>query len=342
MSLAITAILALNLVNPAVGVPAKDAARWSYLYQMADSHGPLAMNWAKMTYDVAAGELFAIDTANRSVRIFGKRGMQTFSLDDNSALGIVLDLASLSNGDLIVLSLSHGKQTILRCNFRGKPLKAITLKDVPAPVAKGFAPSRVVARYDHLYFIDPSRMRVVVTNAAGLHQRSYDLAQLLKFDDRQRADTGITGFDVDYAENLLFTIQPLFMAYVVSPEGKVQGFGGAGSRHGKFNVVGGITADEHGNYYVTDLLRGVVVIYDAQLKFRGEFGGGIAGFRSPRYVAAGNGHVFVSLGARRGIAAFKVSVSQINKSVTQKHLATLGVLGTVQQGRLHGSGSLYR
>ena len=324
MSLLITTVLALNLATPAAGVQERHAARWSHMYHLADVNGTLPTSWAAITYDSAAGELFAIDTAQRSVRVFGSKGMQTFRFGDDDALGTASALAPMANGDLIVIAMNKGKHEILRCNFRGKKIHAIKLSDIPAPVAKDFRADRVVVRYNKLYFADTSRMRVVVTTAKGQHLRSYDLAIMLNLDARKREETGITGFNVDHAENLLFTIQPLFMGFVVSPEGKLKGFGSKGSRPGKFNIIGGIASDEAGNTYVTDMLRGVVLVFDQHLRFRGEFGSEIEGFRSPRYVAAGNGKVFVSLGARRGIATFRVSVSPLDKP--KKQLAVNGVL----------------
>ena len=48
-------------------------------------------------------------------------------------------------------------------------------------------------------------------------------------------------------------------------------FGTRGSGPGKFNIVAGIAADESGHLFVTDTLRAVVIAFDKELKFVGEF-----------------------------------------------------------------------
>ena len=271
------------------------------------------MSWSALSQDADHRELFVVDAGAGVIRVFADRGVETYRFGDASGLGGAQSVAPIAGGDVIVLTYRSGKAKILRCDFRGQKRAELQLRGVPSAIAKGFAPDHVVARDRKLYFVDRSAMRVVVSDDQGAHLRSYDIAARLKLDARKRADTGITGFNVDYQHNVLFTIQPLFAAFMLSPAGELRRFGRPGGRAGRFNIIGGIAADRQGNLYVTDMLRGVVLVFDPKLRFRGEFGGAGAGFVSPRSVEAGDGRVFVSLGGRRGVATFRVSVPEVRK-----------------------------
>lgn len=325
----LTTIFALNI---AAGVPAPKAARWTYLYHLGSAVSEtVPISWGVLAQDDDHRELFVVDTAVGTIRVFADRGVQTYRFGDDSTLRGALSAAPLSDGDVVVLSYRQGKPKIVRCNFRGQKRSTIDLRGVPAAIAKGFRPDRLVARKQTLYLVDRGLMRVVVTDGWGKYQRSHDIAALLKLSERKREETGITGFNVDFRDNVLFTIQPLFSAFVLSPAGKLRRFGEPGGRAGRFNIIGGIAADRDDNLYVTDMLRGVVLVFDSTLRFRGEFGGAAAGFVSPRAVEAGDGRVFVSLGGRRGIATFRVSVPQVRKAnkprVTRNHSAQADKLG---------------
>jgi hypothetical protein len=130
---------------------------------------------------------------------------------------------------------------------------------------------------------------------------------------RKAGDAGFTGFGVDGRGNVLFTVAPLFQAFVLSPEGELRGFGVRGSSPGKFNVVGGIAADPDGNLYVTDVLRSVVMVFDAAFEFQGEFGyrgDGPGNLIAPRDLVVGDGQVFVTQSAARGVSVFRIGPSR--------------------------------
>jgi len=161
-----------------------------------------------------------------------------------------------------------------------------------------------------IYLADLPRMKVLVVDEQGAYAASYDLATLIDLEEKNREDAGLGGFNVDPAGNLLFTVPPLFRAYVLSPGGEVRSFGTPGSAPGKFNVVNGIAGDETGRLYVVDTLKCAVLAFDRDFKFLGEFGyRGYSPGRliAPRSVAVGNGNVYVAQYGGRGVTVYRVA-----------------------------------
>jgi DNA-binding beta-propeller fold protein YncE len=158
-------------------------------------------------------------------------------------------------------------------------------------------------------------MRVVVTDAGGSFIKGYDLAVMFNFNDQQRADSGIEGFTVDNRGNMLFTISALGTAVRCSQDGTVNEFGRRGSGPGKFGVPCGIASDKAGNLLVTDKLRGVVLIFDKDLKFVREFG--IRGLRPGNLIVPNEitvdttaNRVYVSQMRRRGVNIYQLSYGE--------------------------------
>ena len=90
---------------------------------------------------------------------------------------------------------------------------------------------------------------------------------------------------------------------MLSPDGTLQGFGVRGSAPGKFNVISGIARDERGYYYVSDILKSAVLVFDKNFRWLKEFGYRAAtpgSLVAPVDVAAGDGKVFVSQFADAG------------------------------------------
>lgn len=297
--------LAAALVATVCASPAVAALDATYAWSLASPTGPLRSSGVSLSYDAKGKELFVVDGGK--VRVFGESGMETFAFGGDAALGAVRDVAALDGGDLLVLSAS-AELSIVRCNFRGEVLGRFEPRGIPAALA-GFSPAFIRQRAGRVYLADPRAMVVAVLDADGAFLASHDLAALAGVAEK-RADTGFRGFGVDAAGNLLFTVQPLFAAFVVAPDGTVRSFGVRGSAPGKFNVVGPIGADDRGNLYVADMLRSVVIVFDRELRFVREFGyrgkapGNLA---VPVDLAVGNGKVFVSQYAQRGVSVFDVA-----------------------------------
>jgi DNA-binding beta-propeller fold protein YncE len=287
-------------------MPAFADIRSAFAYRLSDSNGELPLSWAALSWDPAADELYVMDSANGVVEIFNYSGMVLYTFGDDAALGSVIGVAPLEGGDIAILSQRALAWKLWRCNFRGEPKSEIAVGQLPEGFT-GFKPTALRSANGKLYLADTESLRVLVIGPRGDIAASWDLRRLLKL-GRKDAGNGMRGFNVDRAGNLLGTVPGSFLAFVVSPEGEVRKFGERGSQPGRFNVVAGIAADENGNVYVIDTLRAVVMAFDAQLKFAGEFG-----YRgteddnliAPNEVAAGNGRVFVSQ-SLGGVKAFDV------------------------------------
>jgi DNA-binding beta-propeller fold protein YncE len=97
----------------------------------------------------------------------------------------------------------------------------------------------------------------------------------------------------------------------MQPDGQFEVFGTSGGARGKFGVVAGIEADEHGNIYVADRLRSVVLIFDDEFNFQTEMGyrgGAPHNLVVPDDLAvdARNNKLYVSQAANLGVSVFKL------------------------------------
>jgi DNA-binding beta-propeller fold protein YncE len=279
--------------------------RLEYRYNLATVAGDIHTSAATLNYDRQANELYVVGYGQ--VRVFNAAGMEVFRFGDDTALGIIYGVAALEDGDLLVVSYRDGKPGLLRCNFRGEILKAVELQGVP-DAFQGFGANRIAYQGGRVYLADEAGMRVLVVDPAGKYLASYDLAAIID-EAKRRQDYGLNGFAVDRDGNMLFTVAPLFKAFVVSLSGQVRSFGSPGSAPGKFGIVAGIGADARGRYYVADSLKCVVIVFDRDLNFVGQFGtrgarpGQLIG---PTSLAVADSRVFVSQQGNRGVTVYQV------------------------------------
>jgi DNA-binding beta-propeller fold protein YncE len=281
----------------------------AYLHTLANFNGPLLTQWGNIYVDRERGETYIIDSNARDVKIYNANGMETFVFGDTGNLGIVYDLTVDANGDIVIISTKDGTPDIVRCNYRGEPKETVALTDLPDDFSS-FSPKRIVHQNGKLFLADTSGLRIAVTDMNGMFQRGYDIAPMIDVADSKRSEKEMTGFNVDGKENMFFTISVLFQAFRVSPEGKLVGFGHAGSGPGAFGVVSGIVSDDRGYIYVTDKLKSVVLVFDDRnFDFQTEFG--YRGNRPHNLIVPNdididsNGNVYVSQGANRGISVFR-------------------------------------
>lgn len=287
------------------------AIEGSFLYTLSDANGPIAASWVRLAHDPRAHESFVLDPSEGVVRVFNRSGMETYAFGDDESLGAVSDVAVLDGGALVLLTYLRGKPTLLRCDFRGRPVATLEIHGAP-PSAAGFVPDRLRVAGGLLYLASSQAMQVLAVKPDGTWVRSYDASGVAT--GKKRGDAGFTGFGVDANGNVLFTVAPLFQAYVLSPEGVLRSFGTRGSSPGKFNVVAGIAADDAGNLYLTDVLRSVVMVFDATFQFQGEFGYrgyGPGNLIAPRDLVVGDGQVFVTQSAARGVSVFRVEPPRV-------------------------------
>jgi len=300
-------MLAAALSAAAAPSPA-GALKLEYLYDFATLGGKVRLGGLQVAFDPAGNEIFA--TGYGAVRIFNTAGVQTFSFrTDYAAEGSLIGVAALADGDLFLLTRRNDRGFgLFRANYRGEPVGEVVLSGIPAEIGADFQPTEIAYANGHVYLADQGQMKVLVLDETGAFAASYDLADMLGV-AAARDDLGLSAFNVDREGNLLFTIAPLFTAYVVSPDGAVKSFGKPGSAPGKFNILSGIASDDAGRLYVADSLKSAVLVFDRSFNFLGEFGyrGRAPGnLLRPRSLAAGNGRVYVAQAGDRGVTVFRI------------------------------------
>lgn len=298
-------IAALSLAGRAAAPPSKIESR--FLYALSSTTGTLPYSWASLSMDREAMELYVV--SGGIVDIFNDAGMSVYDFANETGYGQPFAIAPIKGGDLYLLTNTADGWAVVRTNFRGDVIGKVEITGLPDDFAAEFRPSTLVTSGGKIFLADKARMRVAVAGLDGKVASTVDFVDLMSIGEKQRADASMRAFDVDASGNMLFTISALFSAYVYSPDGKLRGFGMKGSTPGKFNVVGGITADESGHIYVTDVLRCAVMVFDASdFSFLGEFGerGYYASdIVAPLNVAAANGKVYVTQ-SRGGVKVFGV------------------------------------
>lgn len=279
-----------------------------FLHKLSSTTGVLPLHGLAVDVDPFTKEILVVGEGR--VRIFNRSGMEIFSFGDDPELGGVAGAAPTADGDYLLLSLVDGSPVVVRANFRGEFKQRIVPKGLPPEVSRTFGANAIGWAQDRIYLADLGGMRVVVLNMDGSFDSFHDLAKLCGVEDK-RADNGVKGFRVAPNGDILFTVQTLFKAYVLSRDGTLRPFGQRGSAPGKFNVVTGIAVDEQGRYYVADILKSAVLVFDKDFRWLKEFGyrGSKPGsLIAPVDVAAGDGKVFVSQYARKGVSVFEVKV----------------------------------
>lgn len=281
-----------------------------YLYNLAETNGIIRQSFNDISYDRTTGELFVVGEG--MVRVFNQTGMETYRFLGDERTGYIYSAVALESGDLVVLGFADGELRLSRCDFRGEFQAELPLEGLAEHAPGRFHPVALTYANGKLYMMDQGAMRAVVVETDGRVVASHDLAALAGLTAEDREKTEIRGFSVDRNGALLFTIPTLFLAYVVEPDGTVRTFGTRGSTPGKFNVIAGIDRDEHGNVYVTDMLRSVVSVFDSQLRFVKEIGyrgRGPGGLVVPVEIVTAPDRIFVSQYGDRGVSVFKVAVN---------------------------------
>ena len=301
-------IFSLALAFFALALPIRGAAlELRYLHNLASLTGQIKLGGLGLSYDPVAREIFAIRYGG--VRIFNPAGVETYQFGHSQdEAGFVADVVALEDGDLVLLTYREQSFALLRANYRGEPQETLKLTGLPPELPEDFRPTALAYTRGRIYVADQLGMWVLVVDERGQAVATHDVAALIGVEAKRR-DLGLSGFAVDQAGNLLFTVAPLFKAYVYTPGGELRSFGTPGSAPGKFNVVSGIAADEQGRLFVVDTLKCAVLVFDRNLEFRGEFGyRGRAPGRliAPSRVVVGGGLVYVAQNAGRGVTVYQV------------------------------------
>ncbi len=287
----------------------------AYLYNLSDFSGMVPYSDVILHIDRQRDEIYG--SLGNSVRIFSSTGMEVYRFEVDLALGQILDLVVEDSGDLLLLTyepMETALQTpdetrqwwLSRCDYRGTPIERLEVTGLPAEL-EDFGPNALFYRDGLVTLASRSQHQVVTVDGSGAYQQSHDLAQLAKLEDP--ASEEIFGLDIDPAGNILFTIPTNFKAYVVSPDGELRQFGMAGSAPGKFGIVSGIIADDHGNILIADKLRNVVMVFDKTLRFLTEFSKARDRLlaRPTDLVMGEEGKFYVTQARGQGVAVFRLT-----------------------------------
>ena len=299
---------ALFLVLAALTVSAGDYTA-SFLYTLSDFSGTKPFSSARINQDSTKNEIYAM--IGEAVSIFNSSGMEIYRFDYDSNIGIVSDVAVLSNGQLAVLASKGPLTQLVRCNFRAELIGRIDMKGFPPDYA-GFSPNRVYSSDGKLYMVSLSAMRVIIVDEDGLFIKGIDLAKELGMSEKEREESGLGGFAIDQDGGFVFSVPATAKVYLLSPDGKTRVFGRRGSAPGRFGVATGVALDKNGNILVADKLRCVVMVFErnkfALLKEFGNRGFKPGNLIGPDDILVDNQNkAYVSSLRSRGISVYQLS-----------------------------------
>src|SRR5512135_2129314 len=141
----------------------------SYMYNLSNFYGVVGYEWCHPYFDLKTGEIYVAQGG--SVQVFNTAGMQIYSFSDGE-LGVIQDVSTDSEGNILALSWINQGYSIVKCNFRGEPRREIQIANLPEEFA-GFSPNRMVFREGLFYLVDKIRLRVAVIDRDGAYLKGY-------------------------------------------------------------------------------------------------------------------------------------------------------------------------
>lgn len=309
VSLLPAAVLSLLLLAlPAAGAD----VRLDFLYNLSDFTGPIPSSWVSFGVDSAQNELYVVNPSDQSVGVFDRNGISVYTFGEEGEFGAVMGVAVDEGGTIYVLAGVGQRWQVAFADFRGELQGYLNLTGLPPLFTENFSPNRIFYCQGRLYLADTHAFKVLMVDRKGNYLDGFAFDSLIKVNFKRRSDYDIRGFTVDRDGNIIFTIPVQSLVYIISPDRKVDSFGRRGSSPGKFNVVGGVAADDNGYLYVVDTLRCVIMVFDRNkdFMFRGEFGyrGWDPGnLIAPLEVAVLGDKVYVAQSANRGVSVYRVT-----------------------------------
>ena len=286
-----------------------------YLYRLSDFSGVVPYSDVQIHADRAHDEVYVGE--GDSIRVFNASGMEIFEFShDAMHLGSVADLAVDEKGDILVLSYRPGSSErpggmqVTRYTYRGEPKGEFEISGLPGEIGD-FSPNRMILHGDGIAFASTMACTVVFTDRSGAYVRHVDLLDALPAGDKGRDGAELGGLFIDAKDAILYTIPTAFHAFRRNPDGTFESFGKPGSAPGTFGVTGAILEDDAGDIFVADRARGVVIVFDPNLRYVSEFGG--RGHRDERLLRPGalvlgnEGKLYVTQLGFRGVSVFAVT-----------------------------------
>lgn len=301
----------------------------SFQYMLSDFTGPVASQWARVDFDPEYQEIYTFSLRGNEVRIFNPQGMEIFSFGEDGEIAAAVDIAAGKQGTIYVLSRNFTQNGIQVLDYRGRLESTIQIKDQKQEL-KSFTPDRLEFKKNKLYLLDSTSQKVASITPDGILLSVYDLRKQLEAAAKEQAEKrgetpgkkqtttyDISGFSIADDGKMYFTIPTMFLAFRLDTEGNLDNFGTSGSGPGKFGVISGIATDPQGRIYISDRLRSVVMIFDQDFTFLGEFG--YRGDRPEDMIVPDdlaidqvNQRVFVSQAANKGVGVYQISLRTTN------------------------------
>ena len=291
--------------------------QFSFMYLLSDFSGVVPSQWARVDYDQTHDEIFTLNLATHEIQVFNKEGMEIFAFGGDGEIATLNDIAVGDDGTIYGLSQKFKENAIHVFNYRGKLQEVIPLQGFPEQLVY-FRARRMQFQEDRFYLLDPQTMTIVITSSNGQFERMLDVGAKLQALQKEKDPEAeellgldIRNFNLDAKGNIYFTVPQLFAVFRLNTDGTLHSFGKSGSGPGKFGVISGIAIDHRGIIYVSDRLRSVVMLFDKNFKFQGEFGyrGGLPeDLLVPDDIAIDQlaGRVFVSQAANKGVGVYRV------------------------------------
>ena len=247
------------------------AGRRELPLQALHQTGVIPSNGLNVDYDPQTKETLVFGDGR--VRVFNPTGMEIFSFGDDPELGWDRRRSSHRGWRLPPpLPTSRTAPRWSAPTSAGELKQRIGITGLPPEIPQPFRPNGMGYARQRIYLVDLGAMRLVVLDMEGRFVAYHDLAKLCEVAGkagRQRGE-GLPGG----AERRLPLHRPaalqglraLGRRHVPGPSGS------KGSAPGKFNIISGIAVDEQGYYYVTDILKSAVLVFDKNFRWLKEFG----------------------------------------------------------------------
>ncbi len=307
----LTTALACAVLSPSAAAEAS-SIRASFLHGLSRFSGPVPYQWIRLCADPESQEVLVADRQAGSVDIYDHNGMEVFSFSAEGTSVTLQDLVVEEAGNILLLIDRQGLRRLIRCDYRGEVLLEFAITGLP-PELEDFSPDRLASHNGRIFLAEQGRKRIVAAEADGTFRQWWRVGEILGLAPQDDEEVVLEGFSIDLRGRMLFTIPLLFSAYRFDPQsGEARPFGQKGSAPGKFGVIGDVVSDRRGLVFVADVLRCVVLTFDEDLQFIGEFGHrgfGPSNLIGPRHLAVDSGGlVYVSQLRGRGISVYRVEI----------------------------------
>lgn len=215
-------------------------------------------------------EVFVIDPGNNRIVVFNTSGIYKFDFSGRDIFGNPTDVVVDSDGLIYVLCTTASGPAIHVFDYDGLYLQQLVLTGQPD--GQIFNPSCLVTDgADNLYILDPDRALITCFDTKGVFRHQFPV--LTDLDDKTREETTL-GTPLIANGLVYLPVSSLGSVYVYDLQGSLQHvIGHQGNNLGEINFPVSVAVSSHGVVAVLDKHRFMVVCYDADGKFLGEFGG---------------------------------------------------------------------